>query len=159
VDRDAAAKRDVSLDLVARNGRAALRKPDEDVLDARDDDAERRPRDDPLARGRLCRDHRFLGDVVDLEPLEHLVDDVPRADLPRSEREVEVLGLLEPQLADHRREHARSLQLAVGQVLRLESLVERLAALLLGLSPRLALEPLADLVAGARRASEREPVA
>ena len=96
------------------------------------------PSDSPvtirLRAGRLDRDHRLVVDLVGLQALEHLVDDLARADLARAEREVEVLGLLEAELADHRGEHARALELAVRQVLRLERLVERLAALLLGLA-------------------------
>src|SRR5207249_11463543 len=56
-------------------------------------------------------------------------------------------------------QHRRALQLLVGQVLRLQRVLQRLAALLLGLLPRLTREPLADLVARPRRLREREPVA
>jgi hypothetical protein len=70
------------------------------------------------------------------------------------EREVEVLGLLEPEVADHRREHARALQLPVGQVLRLERLVEHRGPS--ARSRRVALEPRILLRA---RDQATEPVA
>ena len=107
----------------------------------------------------LQRDRRLLGHLVGLQPLQHLVHDLAGAELAGADGEVEVLGLLEAEVADHLRQHRRALQLAVGQVLRLQRLVERLAALRLGLALRLALEPLPDLVAGARRGGERHPVA
>src|SRR6478736_5504040 len=70
--------------------------------------------------------------LVGLEAVQDLVHDLAGADLPGAEREVEVLGLLEAHLADHGGEHARALELAVWEVLRLQRLVERLPALLLG---------------------------
>jgi hypothetical protein len=149
VHRDAATHRDVADDRVAGHGRAALREPHEHVLDTRhvDADAVARHR---LARAlRLRRDDRLGGDLVGLEPLDDLVDDLGRRELAGAERDVEVLRLLEARLADDLREHAGALQLAVRELLRLQRLVEQVAALRLGLAARLALVPLADLVAGA----------
>src|SRR4029453_10627089 len=91
--------------------------------------------------------------------LDHLFDDLAGLQLPRAEREIEVLGLLEAALADHLRQHRRALQLPVGQVLLLQRRLEDLPALLLGLLARLPREPLADLVARPRRGGQREPVA
>ena len=59
----------------------------------------------------------------------------PAVSFPEPTRDVEVLGLLEPGLADHLREHRRARELAVGQVLGLQRLLERVAALLLGVLP------------------------
>src|SRR4029079_16043462 len=159
MDRDPATERDVAPDLVARHRCAALREPYEDVVDAGDDDTERVPADDALAGRRLRLDDGLVRDVVDLETLLDLVDDVAGADLPGAEGEIEVLRLLEPEVSDHRGEDARALELAVREVLRLERLVERVAALLLGLAAGLALEPLPDLVASPCRPGDREPVA
>ena len=68
-------------------------------------------------------------------------------ELAAAEREVEVLGLLEAHLADDLGEERRAGELLVREVVLLERLLERLAAALLGDLPRLAAEPLADLVA------------
>ena len=104
-------------------------------------------------------DGRLLGDLLRLQPLDDLVDDAARLQLPGAEREVEVLRLLEARLADHLRERRRAAQLRVRQVLRLERVLERLASLRLGVLARLAREPLADLVARARALRQRHPVA
>src|SRR5215210_8576417 len=56
VDRDALAERDVADDLVARDGRAALGEPDEDVGDSLDVDPER------VASDRLGRARRLERD-------------------------------------------------------------------------------------------------
>jgi hypothetical protein len=74
---------------------------------------------------RLRRDDRLGGDLVGLEPLDDLVDDLCRRELPGAERDVEVLRLLETRLADDLREHGRALELAVRELLRLQRLVER----------------------------------
>ena len=95
VDRDPLAERDVADDRVARHRRAALREPDEHVLDALDDDADLGARDGAARLRRLRDDRRLLGDLVGLQALDHLVDDRAGLQLPRAEREVEVLGLLE----------------------------------------------------------------
>src|SRR5215212_4965207 len=159
VDRDALPERDVADDLVAGERRAALRQPDEHVVDPANGDAE------VLAQGRvprlrrLERDRLLLRDLLRLQALDHLVDDVAGLQLPGAERDVEVLGLLEAGLANHLSEHRRALQLAVGQVLLLQRALERLATLGLGLLARLAREPLADLVAGPRGGRQRKPVA
>src|SRR5262249_56272715 len=76
-----------------------------------------------------------------------------------AEREVEVLGLLEARVADHLREHGRAAELGEREVLLLQRLLERLAALLLGVLARLAREPLPDLAPRPRRLGERHPVA
>ena len=101
----------------------------------------------------------FLGDLLGLQALDHLVHDLAGLQLPGAEREVEVLRLLEAALADHLREHGRALELLVRQVLLLQRRLERLAALGLGLLARLAREPLPDLVARARGRRQRHPVA
>jgi glutamine synthetase adenylyltransferase len=87
--------------------------------------------------------------LLGLEPVQDLVDDLTDGHLARAERDVEVLRLLEPRLADHLRQHGRADELLVRQALLLEPLLERLATLPLGLLARLAGEPLADLVARA----------
>ena len=135
-----------------------LREPDEHVLDADHVDAvavaARR-----LPRPRLLDRHLLLGDLADLELLEDLVDDLRRGQLPRAERDVEVLGLLEAGLADHSGEDGRAGELLVREVLALERVLEQLATLRLEILLLLAREELADLVPGARRSDEREPVA
>ena len=121
------------------------------------------PSDSPetvrLCASRLDRDRALLRHLVGLEAVQDLVHDLAGADLPGAEREVEVLGLLEAHLADHRGEHARALELAVREVLCLEGLVERFAPLLLRLAARLPLVPLPDLVPRTRGRRERQPVA
>ena len=99
-----------------------------------------------LARGGFVRDRPLFCDLVRLQPLEDLVDDLPRLELARTESDVEVLGLLEAGLSDDLGEDARALKLPVRQLLGLERLIEELAALRLGLAARLALVPLPDLV-------------
>src|SRR5207302_4748520 len=151
---------DVADDLVAGDGSAAFRDADEHVLDADDVDAVGVARHGIAGLRLLARENRlFLGDLLDLQLLEHLVDDAPGGQLPGAEREVEVLRLLEARLADHAREHRRAGELAVGEVLRLEGSLERLAALRLEVLLLLAREELADLVARPRRSRERQPVA
>src|SRR5205085_589146 len=98
VDRDPLAERDVTDDLVAGYRSAALREPDENVRDAVHLDADLAARHRLLRLRRARRDRLFLGDLLDLQPLDHLVHDLRRAELSGSEREVEVLGLLEPGL-------------------------------------------------------------
>src|SRR6185437_6608518 len=88
----------------------------------------------------------------------HLVDDAPGGQLPGAEREVEVFGLLVTGLADHAREHGRAGELAVGEALRLQRGLERVAALRLEVLLLLAREELPDLVTRPGRRGEREPV-
>ena len=71
--------------------------------------------------------------------------------LPRAEREIEVLGLLEVHLPDHAGEKRRAGDLAVREVVLLQGLLERVPAVLLGVLARLPAPPLADLVTRARR--------
>src|SRR5439155_5244289 len=97
--------------------------------------------------------------LLRLQALDHLVDDCTGLELPRAEREVEVLGLLEARVADHLREHRRAAQLRVRQVLLLERVLERLAALLLLVLARFARKPLADLAPRPRALRQRHPVA
>src|SRR6185436_487509 len=91
--------------------------------------------------GRLRRDDRLGGDLVGLQPLDDLVDDLCRRELPGAERDVEILRLLETRLADDLRKHGRALELAIRQLLRLQRLVEEITALRLRLATRLALVP------------------
>jgi hypothetical protein len=88
-------------------GCAALREPDEHVVDADHVDAVAVAAGG-LARPRLLDRHLLLGDLADLELLEDLVDDLRGGQLPGAERDVEVLGLLVARLADHAGEHGRS---------------------------------------------------
>src|SRR5439155_11554779 len=159
VDRDPAAERDVADDSVAGHRRAALREPDEYVLDS----VHLAPRAlagrRQLRLRRLERDGLLLRDLCRLQALDHLLDDLGRGELPRAERDVEVLGLAEAGLADHLREHRGAGQLPVRQVLLLQGLLERVASLLLGLLAGLAGVPLPDLVPRPGRGGEREPVA
>ena len=113
VHGDPATHRDVADDRVAGDGRAALREAHEHVLDAGDVDADAIARDGLAARARLRRDDRARSDLLRLQPLDDLVDDLRRGELPGAERDVEVLRLLESGLADDLGEHARALQLAV----------------------------------------------
>ena len=159
MDRDPATERDVARDRIARHRRAALRNADEHVLDAGNNDADSVARDRGARLRRLQRDCGLFDDLFRLQAVQYLVYDLAGTELPRAERDVEVLGLLEAGLADHLREHARALELAVRQVLRLERVVERFAALVLELFARLSLVPLADLVARPRRSGEAKPVA
>src|SRR6185312_2136805 len=114
---------------------------------------------DRLRLGRLRDDRSLVGDLLRLQPLDDLVDDRAGLELPRAEREVEVVRLLEAGLADHLRERRRAAELRERQVLRLERLLQRLTALLLGSFARLTRVPLADLVPRARALRERQPVA
>src|SRR5262249_21338562 len=152
------AERDVADDVVAGNGRAALREADEHVLDADHVDAVAVAAGS-LPRPRLLDRHLLLGYLADLELLENLVDDPGGGQLPGAERDVEVLGLLVAGLADHPGEDGRARELLVREVLALERVLEQLAALRLEILLLLTGEELADLVAGARRGHEREPVA
>ena len=95
VDRDPLAERDVADDLVARHRRAALREPDEHVLDAFDVDPELGAPDCLRRARRLERDGVLFRDLCRLQALDDLVDDLTRRELPGAEREVEVLRLLE----------------------------------------------------------------
>ena len=149
VDRDALPHRDVADDLVSGNRRAALGETDEDVVDALDADPEIVPGDRAAALRRLERNRLFLRHFLSLEAVQDLVDDLADGHLARTERNVEVLRLLEARLADHLRQHGRADELLVGQALLLQRLLERLAALSFGLVARLAGEPLPDLVARA----------
>src|SRR5579862_9610707 len=111
------------------------------------------------SRARLLDGDGLLRDLAHLELLEDLVDDLRGGELSRAERDVEVLRLLEARLADHAREHRRAGELLVREVLALERILERLAALRLEILLLLAREELADLVARPRGRDEREPVA
>src|SRR5262249_7092838 len=159
MDGDALAHRDVADDLVARTRRAALRQPHEDVVDAVHVDPVVLATDRMLRARRLERDGLFLGGLLRLQALQYLVDDRLGTYLPRAERKVEVLRLLEVHVADDLRKHRRAGELAIGELRRLQGAFERFAALLLLVLARLAREPLADLVARTRRRSERQPVA
>src|SRR5262249_53773619 len=128
VDRDSLPEGDVADDLVARERRAALREPDEDVVHAADRDSDVVTGGRVALPRRLERNGLLLDGLLRLQPLDDLVDDLARLKLPGAEREVEVLGLLEAALADHLREHRRALQLPVGQVLLLQRRLERLTA-------------------------------
>src|SRR5438270_521116 len=155
-----AAERDVADDRIPRHRRAALRQAHEHVLDADDVDAivragERVARLRPFARS----DRLFLGDLFGLQPLQDLVDDAPGRELARAERDIELLRLLEAGLADDAGKDGRPGELAVREVLPLQRVLERLAALRLEVLLLLAREELADLVARARRLDERQPVA
>ena len=95
VDRDALAERDVADDRVARHRRAALREPDEHV---RRRPARRRPcprRRPCCAFGALVTTGASSATCSVFRRWIDLVDDRARLQLPRAEREVEVLGLLE----------------------------------------------------------------
>ena len=81
VDRDPLAERDVADDVVARNRCAALREPDEHVLDADHVDAVAVAAAASRARGFL-RGTSLLGDLADLELLEDLVDDLEAVSFP-----------------------------------------------------------------------------
>src|SRR5213075_1794947 len=151
MDRDPLPERDVADDLVNRYRRAALREPDEHVLDADDVDAVRVAREGIPCLRLLPRDRLLLGDLLDLQALQHLVHDAARSELAGAERDVEVLRLLEARLPDHAREHRRPRELPVRQVLRLQRVLERLAPLRLQVLLLLAREELTDLVPRARR--------
>src|SRR5581483_1397082 len=84
VDRDPLAERDVADDVVAGDRGAALREPDENVLDADHVDAVRRAAD-CLARARLLDGDGLLRDLAHLELLEDLLDDPRGGELPRAE--------------------------------------------------------------------------
>ncbi len=107
----------------------------------------------------MGRGRRDLGGLALLQPLHDLVDDDRRRDLRAAERDVELVALPEAHLADHVRQQRRADDPLRRQALLLEVVLEQLAPGVLGVLARLALEPLADLVAGARRLHEREPVA
>ena len=124
MNRDALAEGDVADDVVARHRRAALREPDQHVGHARDDHAHLGAGDGLTCPGRLGDDRRLLRDLLRLQPLDDLVDDRARLQLAGAEREVEVLGLLEPEVTDHLRERRRATQLRERQVLLLERLLE-----------------------------------
>ena len=161
VDRDALAERDVADDLVARAPACSTSRAGRARRRRRATMMPKLSLGDGVARlRRLERDGLFLGDLLGLQALDHLVDDLRRLELPRAEREVEVLGLLEARSrGSPARAAAEPASFRYGQVLLLQRLLERLAALLLGLLARLAREPLADLVPRARRLRERQPVA
>src|SRR3954468_4392663 len=90
VNRDPLAERDVADDLVARNGSAALREPDENVLDPVNGDAVVLAPDRVTGPRRLQRDGLFVRDLLRLQSLQHLVDDLLGRDLAAAEREIEV---------------------------------------------------------------------
>src|SRR5688572_28721869 len=79
-----------------------------------------------LARGREVLDDRrlVLGRLALLEALEDLVDDRLGGDLRASERDVEVVGLLEAHLADHVREQRGAGDLLRGQAGLLQVLLQ-----------------------------------
>ena len=131
VDRDALAERDVAGDLVAGNGRAALGHAARGRPRPRDEDPEVL-RGDRLARLGLARERSSSATSLGLQPVEDLVRDLGDLELPRAEREVEVLGLLEAHLADDLGEERRARELPVGEVVLLQRVLERLAAALLG---------------------------
>ena len=116
-------------------------------------------------RRRLVGDERLgdaalgLGGLALLEALEDLVDDDLRRDLRAAERDVEVVGLAEAHLADDVGEQRRAGDLLRRQAGLAQVLLEQLAAGVLGVLAALGLEPLADLVARARRLDDRQPVA
>ena len=117
---------------------------------------------DEPTRARVCAARRgrlLLGHLGRLQPLQHLVDDLADRHLAAADGDVEVVGLLEAHLADQLGEQRRRGELLARQAVRAEGLRERVAALLLEVLALLVGEPLADLVAGARGAHEREPVA
>src|SRR5207237_7985512 len=87
------------------------------------------PRGMPRLR-RLERNGLFLGHLRRLQALDNLADDLAGRELPRAERDVEVLGLLEARLADHLREHGGAGELLVREILLLQRLLERLTPLL-----------------------------
>ena len=93
-----------------------------------------------------------------LETLEDLLRDDLRRDLGRAEGDVEVVGLLEAHLADHVGEDRRAHELLRREALAPEVLLEQLATRVLGVLARLGAEPLLDLVAGARRLDQGQPV-
>ena len=105
------------------------------------------------------RGARALGGLALLEPLHDLVDDRLRVDLALAESDVEVVGLAEPDLADHVDEQRRAAELLGRQPALAERLGELLAALPLGVLASLRLQEGADLVAGAAGPDEAEPVA
>src|SRR5437763_9645060 len=124
VDGDPLAERDVARDRIAGDRRAALREPHEDALGAGDVDAEALARDGAPRPRRLERNRLLLRDLVGLEAVQDLVDDLARGQLPRAERDVEVLALLESALADDLGEHGRAGDLPVREALGLERLLE-----------------------------------
>src|SRR4051794_4440326 len=93
-----------------------------------------------------------------LEALHDLVDDALRRDLRAADGDVEVVGLLEAELADDVGQQRRAGQLLGRQPRLVEVLLQQLAAGVLGVVARLRLEPGFDLVAGAGRLDQREPV-
>ena len=112
-----------------------------------------------LGPRRFERDGLLLGHLLGLQALQDLVDDLLCADLPGAERKVKVLRLLEVHVADHLGEHRRAGDLPVRELRALQGLLERFATLVLLILPRLAREPLPDLVTRARGRGQREPVA
>src|SRR5207249_3602204 len=147
VDRDALAERYVAEDRVAGHGPAALGEPERDVVDALDLDPVgprrgRRLRHLLAAVGeQLLAGPRLDGRLALLEPLHDLVDDYLRRDLRLTERDVELLALLEAHVADHVREQRRAGDPLGGQPGALEVLLKGLAAGPLRVLPPLALEP------------------
>ncbi len=165
VDRDAAPERDVADDRIAGNGPAALGEAQHHVADAVDRDAELRrggrpaPRAGPRLHQVVGGSGRAVGGLALLEALHDLVDDDLRRDLRGAERDVELVALAEAHLADHVREQRRADDPLCGQPLLLEVVLQQLAAGVLGVLARLALEELPDLVSRAGRLDDREPVA
>src|SRR5437762_1554971 len=107
VDGDPLTEGDVADDAIPRYRGAALRQPHENVLDAVHLDSEGLARSRMARLRRLERDGLLLGDLRRLQALDQLPDDLAGRELPRAERDVEVLGLLEARLSDHLREHRR----------------------------------------------------
>src|SRR5215213_6361755 len=167
VDRDAAAERDVADDLVAGHRAAAFCEPNHDVVDALHLD----PVIGSLLGAALALVAAFehsgearlglvAGDgLARLQPLQQLVRDCLRRDLRPPERDVEVVGLAEAHLSDHVREDRRAGDLLRRQPALFQLGLEGLAAAVLRVLAALALEESADLVSGAGRLHDRQPVA
>ena len=94
-----------------------------------------------------------------LEPLHDLVDDDLGRDLGPAQGDVEVLALAEAHLANDVGEQRGADDPLGGEALLAQVLLQQLAPGVFGVLARLGLEPLLDLVAGARRLHRREPVA
>ena len=158
VDGDAAPERDVPDDRVARHGvqhfarRTRTSSTPGTVIPSRS------PRDRRLRPRGLRRDDGLGRDLVRLQALDDLVDDLPGMELPRAERDVEVLRLLEARSRGSPG-RARSSPGASGMELCAFSAWSRSSRPSPRSPARLALVPLPDLVARPRRGDEREPVA
>jgi hypothetical protein len=160
VDGDPPAEADVPDDRVAGDRAAALGEAQRDVGDALDLDAElRRCAVGTAERRRLAAvqqqvlaGRRLLdAGLALLEALQDLVDDDLRRDLGGAERDVEIVGLLEAELADDVGQQRAAGQLLRGQAGLVQVLLQQLAARVLAVLARLGLEPGLDLVARASR--------